>query len=278
MPKREQEGAVEDLGKHGQEDPEGSSESASEESEMMTTDSDEGSWVNWFMSLKGNEYFVEVDEEYIQDDFNLTGLNSVVPHYDYAIDMILDNETEELTDGQYEIVAAASEMLYGLIHARYILTTRGLSQMLEKYQAVEFGRCPRVYCQGQPLLPVGQSDLPQTHTVKLFCCRCQDIYHSKLLRHTNLDGAYFGTTFPHLFFQTYPEFVPYKPTAHYAPRIFGFKIHKSSLNYPKLPPKAAAQSNGPTSKENNTGNNKQGAISVQSASSTRPSMDHNAQF
>lgn len=49
-------------------------------------------WIAWFCSLTGHHYFVEVAEEFIEDDFNLTGLNSIVPFYKEALEMILDLE------------------------------------------------------------------------------------------------------------------------------------------------------------------------------------------
>ncbi|XP_021768076.1 casein kinase II subunit beta-1-like [Chenopodium quinoa] len=205
------------------------SETDSEESDVSGSDGDDTSWISWFCNLRGNEFFCEVDDDYIQDDFNLCGLSSQVPYYDYALDLILDVESSHgdmFTEEQNELVESAAEMLYGLIHARYILTSKGITAMLEKYKNYDFGRCPRVYCCGQPCLPVGQSDLARSSTVKIYCPKCEDIYYPRSKYQGNVDGAYFGTTFPHLFLMTYPHLKPQKPSQSYTQRVFGFKLHK----------------------------------------------------
>ncbi|KIY70283.1 hypothetical protein CYLTODRAFT_371190 [Cylindrobasidium torrendii FP15055 ss-10] len=167
-------------------------------------------WVSWFLSSKGNEYFCEVDEDFIVDRFNLTGLNSEVSNYNQALELITDNLDEDIQDDLRASLDVQARLLYGLIHARWIVTTRGLQKMLDKYKRVEFGRCPRVMCQQQPLLPVGLTDTPYQKSVKLYCGRCEDIYSPKSSRHAAIDGAYFGTTFPHLLFLIYPNLIPPK--------------------------------------------------------------------
>ncbi|KAK0550094.1 casein kinase 2 regulatory subunit [Tilletia horrida] len=100
------------------------------------------SWVSLFLSSKGNEYFCEVDEDYILDRFNLTGLNNEVQWYSQALDTITDALDEDLDDEQREAVEAQARLLYGLVHARYILSTRGLAKMFMVYPGMLPSKSP----------------------------------------------------------------------------------------------------------------------------------------
>lgn len=194
------------------------------------------SWISAFCGLVGHEYFAEVSEDFIEDDFNLTGLQSQVPMYKEALEMILDVEPEDDVSDEEEddlsdddesmrdtnayrraerrhmrmasdlsVIESSAEMLYGLIHQRFITSRQGIQQMAEKYEMGHFGHCPRVFCGSAKVLPVGCSDIPGQETVKLFCPSCLDVYTPPNSRFQSVDGAFFGTTFGCLFFMTFPE-------------------------------------------------------------------------
>ncbi|KAG6780709.1 hypothetical protein POTOM_013577 [Populus tomentosa] len=252
------------------------SETDSEESDVSGSEGDETTWISWFCNLRGNEFFCEVDDDYIQDDFNLCGLSTQVPYYDYALDLILDVESSHgdmFTEEQNELVESAAEMLYGLIHARYILTSKGMAAMVswtstrtmtlgdaQEFTAVDnlafllvnqtfLGQAILKYV--APSVTIYTTHVPSIKAVSLFTFNISPtafdlvghwhapsirghqrdflaskdlgIFHMDIL---DIDGAYFGTTFPHLFLMTYGHLKPQKVVQSYVPKVFGFKIHK----------------------------------------------------
>ncbi|CCH58741.1 hypothetical protein TBLA_0A09570 [Henningerozyma blattae CBS 6284] len=189
-------------------------------------------WIDLFLGRKGSEYFCDIDPDYITDRFNLINLQKTVPKFTQVIQYIVDelDETvlESMSHSRLEQLENDARKLYGLIHARYIITIKGLQKMLQKYRDADFGRCPRVFCNSQPLLPVGLHDVPGIDSVRLYCPACEDLYNPKSSRHSTIDGAYFGTSFPGMFLQAFPEIVPRHPTKTYVPKIFGFELHKQA--------------------------------------------------
>ncbi|RKF44714.1 Casein kinase II subunit beta-1 [Golovinomyces cichoracearum] len=207
---------------------------------MSTSSGPPESWISSFCSLFGHEYFAEISEDFIEDDFNLTGLQTQVVMYKEALEMILDVEPEEDDDddeeddddddddGSVEIdgrtnrktgmekrhhrmasdlstIESSAEMLYGLIHQRFVCSRAGIQQMSDKYELAHFGCCPRTNCEGTRTLPVGLSDIPGEDTVKLFCPSCLDVYVPPNSRFQTIDGAFFGRTFGALFMLTFPD-------------------------------------------------------------------------
>ncbi|KAI1434047.1 casein kinase II regulatory subunit-domain-containing protein [Xylaria sp. CBS 124048] len=252
------------------------------------------SWISSFCSLLGHEYFAEVSEEFIEDDFNLTGLQTQVAMYKEALEMILDVEPEEEDDLEVEdedesiesvsrmrqserrnhsrmasdlsVIETSAEMLYGLIHQRFICTRAGIQQMSEKYELGHFGVCPRSHCEQARALPVGLSDIPGQETVKLFCPSCLDIYVPPNSRFQTVDGSFFGRTFGALFLLTFSEYDLTKRGAEvlagakvpedakdmlngmhrcniapslgrpkiYEPRIYGFRVSEMARSGPRM--------------------------------------------
>ncbi|CAR29492.1 hypothetical protein ZYGR_0AD01740 [Zygosaccharomyces rouxii] len=217
-------------------------------------------WIPTFCSRFGHEYFCQVPTDFIEDDFNMTSLSQEVPHYRKALDLILDleamsDEEDEDEDadmgtqngnesggGKPQLVNRslaehAAEQLYGLIHARYILTKPGLQAMAEKFDHKEFGTCPRYYCGGMQLLPCGLNDTIGKNTVRLYCPSCQDLYLPQSSRHLCMEGAYWGTSFPGVFlkhFEELEEYVERKNKEIFELKVFGFRINDAAISGPRM--------------------------------------------
>lgn len=60
----------------------------------------------------------------------MTGLQTEVHYYQHALDLITDVFELDCEDDMRETIEKSARHLYGLVHARYIVTTRGLTKMV----------------------------------------------------------------------------------------------------------------------------------------------------
>ena len=146
-------------------------------------------------------------------------------------------------------VQKAAETLYLLVHARFALSPRGLDAVRRAIQSGScdlFGRCPRLNCSGQSLLPCGLSDEYGKGKICRYCCACGEVFHEWSCV---VDGCAWGTSFCHLLLLTYGnEIFPHLNTAYNScgkdsstrnelisvvPQIFGFRLHANAvIRYP----------------------------------------------
>ncbi|CAM9500247.1 unnamed protein product [Choristocarpus tenellus] len=187
-------------------------------------------WIQIFCQTPGNEFFTEVPVEFIRESLNLIdiGRGVNIPYYQSALSLLLGERSAPpiaMEGEKAAIIQSSAALLYGLVHARYVVTTQGLQAVRDKFNRAHFGRCPRVYCQGQPVLPVGETDRPMQSSVKVFCPRCGDLFYpSGYVR--DRDGAYWGTTLAHLLLLDQPKLEPSPNPHQYIPRVFGFRVQK----------------------------------------------------
>jgi hypothetical protein len=57
---------------------------------------------------------------------------------------------------------------------------------------------------------------------QIYCPKCEEVYIPRT-KHLDIDGAYFGCSFAHIFLQLHPEIVGGEHKE-YVPRIFGFRV------------------------------------------------------
>ena len=105
----------------------------------------ERSWINTHCSKPENVYLCKVDEDFISDAFNLFGINGDFHLYKYALGVILNERFVDyrnrilscnfllVVELETEEVQANAETIYGMIHARFIVTTPGMDAMVDVF-------------------------------------------------------------------------------------------------------------------------------------------------
>lgn len=124
---------------------------------------------------------------------------------------------------QFMALNADTSDMYGLIHARYIRSPEGLALIYGRYLQSGYGYCPRAFCDKQRVVPNGLSDKLRQNRVKVYCPKCEEMY---IPTSTNrLDGAYFGSSLAHVYFQKYAKHIVLPPKVYYyEPQLLGFAI------------------------------------------------------
>jgi casein kinase II subunit beta len=219
-------------------------------------------WVRKFLSARPKDTLLPIPREYLSDGFNLVQLAPIVekigrmeggyvppaissdtsfPLFKAALRLILSND-----DGPTPLsVQRAAEVLYTLVHARYVISPRGLDTVRSVLRRSDgsvnpvFGRCPRIRCRGMPLIPYGDSDNFDARNsvstrAKRYCSCCGEKFY---MWDSKADESAWGTSFCHLFLMIYGSTVfsdlhmeksDAVTSTDVQQRIFGFQVHPAS--------------------------------------------------
>lgn len=262
-------------------------------------------WARKFILSRPKDALLPIPREFLSDGFNLVQLGPIVEKavqamtlqgkdsssiqekenqsalsnlslYKSALKLILEEAdmTEDASIAYNHAIYSATqiqkaaEVLYSLVHARYVSSPRGLDTIRRMFlrnakinvqkksnehsasstiQNTEigaiFGRCSRIQCKGTPFLPIGLSDRydigeTEGHMRKAMrlCPCCRETF---VMWDSRVDGAAWGTSFAYLFLMTqgsnvfgkhYGKIPEIKDMSHSNSndRIFGFPIHAAA--------------------------------------------------
>lgn len=190
-------------------------------------------WKEDFLKRPENAWFCAIPDEYITEHFNLYGIEDEdeykFSYFEQDLRVITNSKSlAKLPESIRESVKRELPILYGKIHARFILSPEGIKQVKAKYKNHEYGLCPRVGCQNEPLLPIGITCKLKKSRVKGYCPRCRRVYIPNPV--VTIDGGFFGPSCPHIIVDElkirdrYKEFEPYERQA------FGFRVYDPAIH------------------------------------------------
>ena len=177
-------------------------------------------WENSFFSNQSNQILAKIDQDFLLKEMDNPEISEKISNFEEGKNCILNiGENQDQKAAFY---------IYGLIHAKYIESPAGISQMIMKSQNHLFKTCPRIDCQRNICFSIGVSDDLNISSVKMYCPKCQEIYNVIDDNFKNIDGAFFGTHWISKLIEMNPQLKSRDVESsnnNYIPRIFGFKIY-----------------------------------------------------
>jgi casein kinase II subunit beta len=186
-------------------------------------------WLTQFLDDPRCRLLLRVDDEFLHNSFNITGAKHGLPHFTFAYELLRRGMISPAMEADREVIEKEAEILYCVLHHRFLLTRAGMHLLHEKFQLNQFQQCPRVHCKGAQCLPYGISEEFGRYSVKWYCTGCSDVYNAGDPELEKLDGSAFGPSWIHMFLQKFPEVIPPGPVRVYVPKIFGFRIAQPGI-------------------------------------------------
>ena len=123
------------------------------------------------------------------------------------------------------MLESAIHILYGMIHARYLLTSRGIQGLYEKFNEGVYGLCWNEKCESERryTLPIGM-DVVGQESAHVYCPYCGETYKPRSSKLAQIDGAYFGSSAAHMLVLQYAGAIKQGSTPTYIPLLSGFRI------------------------------------------------------
>lgn len=217
-------------------------------------------FVRWLCALPGHSFLCEVPNEFVRDKYELEGLKdyyetvekwepyvtvnsrlflaigkmcSAACEFEDILNVLQVDDpprAKDLDDPVFQAAFKKANHLYMRIHARYVVSRKGLEILRGKVILREYGTCPRHNCKSAPMIPTGFTTEFDHQRVRVFCPRCQDVFWPATHLESShvIDAAAFtarcGQSLPMLLLKAFPELVPQEGPKVYIPRIYGFKI------------------------------------------------------
>ena len=100
-------------------------------------------FVQDFHRLPEHAIYTEVDPSFLTDPESVEALPAELPDAKNALRLLLGKKSRR--HASPELLAQAGR-LYGMLHARYIVTGEGMGKMRALFERKAFGECPRLQC------------------------------------------------------------------------------------------------------------------------------------